>query len=171
MQAVSFKHFLRVWNNTHPNIKLRKFSRFTKCTTCIGLKEKINSTLDNNRRLRYKKQYKIHIDFVKKQRLFYYNKRNSAKNNKDCLSIIIDGSDMANYGIPYFFDITKDSSSGLKIPMKLYGAIVHGINTFAYVLNKNWGGDSNTIVNIIHHIINVLRRDELKKTLYLQVIY
>jgi hypothetical protein len=107
---------------------------------------------------------------VRKQRMCYYAKRYRAKNNKDCLSVIIDGSDMANYGIPYFFDITKDSSTGLKIPMKLYGAIVHGINTFAYVINKNWGGDANIIINILHNIIYSLNPRDLKKDLFLQVI-
>ncbi len=164
-------HFNRAWKTECPNIKIRKFSRFTKCSTCVGLKEKIKSTLNSVKRMKYSMNLKDHINFIKKQRLFYYSKRYQAKVNKNCLSIIIDGSDMQNYGIPYFYDITKDSSVGYKIPYKLYGAIVHGVSTHAYLVNKHWGGDSNIVVQILHELIHQLHYKNLKKTLYLQVIY
>ena len=122
------------------------------------------------KREKYRYRLKEHIKFVKKQRIFCYSKRFRAKNNKDCLSITIDGSDMQNYGIHYFYDITKETATGLKIPMKLYGAIVHGISTFAYLVNKNWGGDANIIIQIIHNIIYRLNPRDFKKELYLQVI-
>ena len=76
---------------------------------------------------------------------------------------------MKSYGLPYFYEITKESSVGFKIPYKLYGAIVHGVKNFAYLINKNWGGDSNIIINVLHNIIHVLSHRDLKKELFLQV--
>ena len=152
-------------------MKLRRFSRFAKCSKCIGLKESITKNLVASTRNYYKKKLKDHVNFIRQQRLCYYAKRYQAKTNKDCMSIIIDGSDMQNYGIPYFYDITKESSTGFKIPYKLYGAIVHGLKTYAFVINKHWGGDCNIIIQILHEIIHRTNPRDMKKTLYLQVYY
>ena len=49
-------------------------------------------------------------EFIKNERNIYYFKRESAKTEPDkYLSIIVDGSDMANYGLPYFSTNSKES--------------------------------------------------------------
>ena len=48
------------------------------------------------------------------------------KNRLQCLSITIDGSDMACFGLPYFCSKTKETDKGYKIPIKLTGVKVHG---------------------------------------------
>jgi hypothetical protein len=45
------------------------------------------------------------------------------------MSITVDGSDNQKYGLPHFAEKGHEDSKGYKQPMKLYGAIVHGIMT------------------------------------------
>ena len=86
------------------------------------------------------------------------------------MSIIIDGSDMACYGFPYFSKKSKESTKGYKIPMKLVGVIVHGIQTFVYLIHKHWPSDPNLTIEILHRILSYLKlKMNFPPILYLQV--
>jgi hypothetical protein len=59
---------------------------------------------------------------------------------KDSLSMVVDGADMARYGLPYFCINDKSTAEGWKIPARLYGAIVHGEFASAYVFPAHYTG-------------------------------
>ena len=58
-------------------------------------------------------------------------------------SVIIDGSDQADYGLPYFHVKTKASSKGFKMKCKLIGSLVHGrqLNVFTMLQNNATGAN------------------------------
>lgn len=85
-----------------------------------------------------------HLDAVWEAKQTYYNAREEAKQNpKKLLSIIIDGSDQAEMGLPYFHVKTKANSKGHKLKTKLIGALVHGrqLNVFTAGENLHTGID------------------------------
>jgi hypothetical protein len=74
---------------------------------------------------------------------------------KDTLSMIVDGADMARYSIPYFCVNDKQSSEGWKIPLRLYGAILHGEFAAAYLYPANLPGGTNVTVEVIHRVLTL----------------
>jgi hypothetical protein len=74
---------------------------------------------------------------------------------KDSLSMIVDGADMARYSIPYFCVNDKQSSEGWKIPLRLYGAILHGEFSAAYLYPANLPGGTNVTVEVIHRVLTL----------------
>lgn len=70
----------------------------------------------------------------------YYGRRHIARvQPESSLSIIIDGSDNGEYGLPYFHVKTKGTSKGFKLKIKLVGVLVHGRKVNIYTLPQNQG--------------------------------
>ena len=85
------------------------------------------------------------------------------------MSIIIDGSDMATYGLPYFCRVSKDTTTGYKMLMKLIGVIVHGVGVYVFLVHKNWAADPNLTIEIIHQVL-CYNKPIKAKHLFIQVI-
>ena len=165
----SWPYFLRTWNSKYSNVKLRKHSTFTHCDFCEEMKEILITTLDSKIRTKTKNNYREHLQYVKKERECYYEKRLKAKTNpNEYMSIIIDGSDMASYGLPYFYRQTKETVVGYKMLMKLIGVIVHGIGVFVFLVHKNWAADPNLTIEVLHRVFSFLAPFKPKK-LFIQV--
>ena len=82
------------------------------------------------------------VQYVKELKNGYYGRRAMAKlDPANSLSIIIDGSDNGEYGFPYFYVKTKETSKGFKMKTKLIGALVHGrqLNVFTLPWNTFTG--------------------------------
>ena len=124
------------------------------------------------KKLEYSNKLKEHINLIYKERSSYKNKTLIAKNDPNsAISIIIDGSDMSCYGLPYFCDKSKSTQIGHKIPIKLVGVIVHGIGSYIYLIHKNWPSDPNLTIEILHRTFIKLGKEKIPKILYLQVIF
>ena len=165
--GLSYNYFLKCWKNNRFNIKLRKQMRFAKCDTCVTNRETIRHSMSVTEKQQARDVLKAHYALVKKERHTYYAKRALAiKHPELYLSMIIDGSDMANYGLPYFHVNTK-AQTGWKMRFGLMGVIVHGIAARAYMYHKHWSNDSNLTIEVIHRTLSTLQT--LPPTLYLQL--
>lgn len=100
----------------------------------------------------------------------YYTKRGLAKSQPDkYMSIIIDGSDMAMYGLPFFSRISKETVTGYKMLMKLVAVIVHGVGVYVFLVHKNWAPDPNLTIEIMHRVFSYVK-PERGKHLFIQVL-
>ena len=130
----------------------------------------MSQTFDSNIKTDLINQYQSHYNFIKNERFIYKQKTIQAQTlPKQYLSIIIDGSDMACYGFPYFYQKSKSSTVGYKIQIKLVGVIVHGIRTFVYLIHKHWPSDPNLTIELLHRTLNKIGKHNLPPILYLQV--
>jgi hypothetical protein len=164
-----YSYFNKVWNKHFTSLKLRRISGFTHCDFCENKKEIIASSLDSDLRKITKHQLHKHREFIRKERNVYYVKRATARlDPSSAVSLIIDGSDMANYGLPHFAIRTKETVVGYKMLMKLVGVIIHGIGAYVFIVHKNWAADPNLTIEILHRVLNVIQPQQAK-TLYIQV--
>ena len=93
-----YSFFCCVWKNNFKNIKLRKQSGFTHCGFCEEKKEILYGTMNQEKRTKAKKELRAHYEYVRSERNVYYTKRaRSRMDPSHAVSIIVDGSDMANY--------------------------------------------------------------------------
>ena len=69
-------------------------------------------------------------------------------NKMRSLSIIIDGSDQACYGLPYFNIVAKSDSAGHKMKLKLMGAIIHGHGAMVFTQLENLATGSNYVIEV-----------------------
>ena len=71
---------------------------------------------------------------------------------KDLWSMVIDGSDTSEWGIPHPAMNTHESQKGKKLQCKAYGVFVHGHFAACYVLNSHLPGGTNITVEYLHQI-------------------
>ena len=69
-------------------------------------------------------------------------------NKHNSLSIIIDGSDQAAYGLPYFNVVGKSDGTGHKMKCKLMAAIVHGHYAVVFTQLENLATGSNLTIQV-----------------------
>ena len=152
-----YSFFCSVWRNKFKYIKLRKLSGFTHCDFCEENKEILYTTMNQDKRKKAKKELRAHYKYVRNERNIYYVKRARARIDPTlAVSLIIDGSDMANYGLPHFARKSKDTVVGYKILMKLVGVIVHGIGAYVFIVDKNWSADPNLTIEILHRVLGTI---------------
>ena len=166
----SFQFFCRVWA-TDPRtqqFKLRQYLCFTLCDQCvyfINQRRVVNSVAD---RQLLRKLEKDHHAFICNERDSYYLRRLKALTEPNkYLSIIIDGSDQAAFGLPHIIDKDKKTASQHKIPLHLMGALVHGRSTYGFTYLNNVKHGTNIVIECLHRIINDM--PELPETLFLQL--
>lgn len=138
--------FYKIWRETKDlsRIRVRKYLRFSKCNTCVklrkGISPKFTGTSEAKQKLRRKKKRKLrkHIDDVKLERAAYWGRRRRAcVNPKETMSIIIDGADVRNNGVPFFFEKTYAMQSTFKIGVHVFGVLVHGSRPFLYLVQDH----------------------------------
>lgn len=157
-KEISYSYFIRVWKKFLPNIKLRKFMRFAKCSTCTKLKELLSSTLDVNKRSIIKKKLYVHaIKNLQDRDVYETNKRLAVEFPERYISIGMDGADFQKYGLPYFKEKDKQSDNGYKIPINTIGVRVHGQGDYVFTLPMNLPSDSNSIIHCLHKTLIKLK--------------
>ena len=62
---LTYQSFLCVLKTSFPEIKLYKYTRLTKCDTCVSLKMKRNNSNNSNEVLQ--NQLRTHLEFIKKK--------------------------------------------------------------------------------------------------------
>ena len=170
VKSISDSLFYKVWKQKCNKIKVRRWTTFSKCDICVNTNTKLAGRIDHAQKLEILAAYNPHKTMVYEERSAYKKKAlNSTMNPKLFLSIIIDGSNMGCYGFPYFSQKTKSTSTGYKIIMKLVGVIVHGIGSYVFIVRKDWESDGNLTIEALNRVFNDIGRENLPKTLYLQV--
>ena len=123
--------------------------RFARCTTCVSLRERMNATHDPVTKKALGKELIKDLELIKSERLAYQTRRNAAmRNPKERLSIILDGTSQAAYSVPRFAEVTKDTSTALKMKTHVVGAKVHGVAAFIYLVTEEWHHDSNLSIEL-----------------------
>ena len=175
-ECCSLQHFCRIWDTFMSHVKIRKHDAFSRCSLCTSLREmkrKASTIIE-------KKIVDIllahHNNFQRKERAEYYRIRElAASNPNEVLSMIIDGADQSEYGLPRFAVASKAEDSGRKIKTKLMGALVHHRFAMASLVPMNAKSGSNLVIEMIHRAMLETyyrcqeRQLPFPKTLYLQL--
>ena len=173
-QRVSKSYFLKTWRTSRftKHIRLRKHLRFTKCDTCVELRERKSRTMDRTKLERVRQEEFEHYQFVKAERGGYYKRRLfTCKYPDRALSLIIDGADWYNYAIPYFATKTHETSKLYRFPVYIMGVISHGRGTKCYLVPGHFKQGTNVVLDIIIRTLIGMKGDgqNIPKIIYLQL--
>ena len=155
----TLQYFLLVWKEDVPGLKCRRFHRFMVCDTCAKLNAKLLCrAIEGEARTLYQVAKDKHIQQVKEDRYFYGMRIMEARQYpEDLWSMVIDGSDASEWGIPHPAIKIHESQKGKKLQCKVYGVIVHGHFAACYVLNSHLPGGTNITVECLHRTFLHLR--------------
>ena len=150
-------YFLSVWKRHRSLVKVRKQSRFTKCSTCERLRSEIANAIRKGLPTdALKREQGAHLHFIAKERQEYLRKAELAMlRPTKYLSFVVDGADQSTYDLPHFTTKTKQSQGdGLKV--HLIGLLQHmSMNRLnLYTMTSDHETGSNHIVEVIHRFIN-----------------
>ena len=104
------QHFSRVWALRCPEMKLRKWLRFSKCSTCEKHRA-IRFSRESSREAKEDSTRILiaHYKWVKAERAYAHSKKVQAKQQPhQLLSIAVDGTDQLPNGLPQFHQATSN---------------------------------------------------------------
>lgn len=111
----------------------RKCMRFAICDTCHEIQRSKEQTCNPEKLKDLTRAEKVHLSMVRAERESYAARVLEARRNpRDVLSIAADGADQGTYGLPYYCQPSKTSSTLYKIRQYVFGVIVHGKNPHLY---------------------------------------
>lgn len=167
----SYPYFVTVWNDHCSFIKVRKFRRFAKCTTCEDLRTAIKQAIREKRSTKeLVEQKRAHLSFIARERLEYKKKRDMSKQESSrYLSLIIDGADQSAFGLPHFTVKTK-SQTGHAIKVRLIGILEHAVQNKLILLTMtdDFESGANHIIEALHVCLNDHDGD-IPSTIYIQL--
>lgn len=143
---VSEKHFYKIWREDPElcRIRVRKYLRFSLCDECVKLrarpKFKLNVGMSARQKLKSKRRrlFSKHIADIKAERGAYMaRKRHAVMFPRETLSMIIDGADQQNMGVPWYIEKTNKMKNMYKIGFNVYGVLVHGHMPYVYLVQDN----------------------------------
>jgi hypothetical protein len=143
---VSEGHFYRIWREDEElsRIRCRQWLRFAICDICAKLRSKIHFSHNLGESVRERdtstrrRLFTQHIQDVKAERGAYYRRRrHAAAYPKESLSIIIDGADQQNMGVPWYVTKTNMMKNCWKIGFNVYGVLVHGHFPYVYFIQDH----------------------------------
>lgn len=166
-------YFAWTWKLCCANIKVRKLSRFSKCSICEELREAMHEAVTKGATTQdLKRQKKLHIEMVALERREYKMKRDRAiLRPDDFCSIIVDGADQSAFGLPHFITTTKQVR-GHAMKVKLVGLLEHGKPNKLRLLTMTEEHETgaNHIVEAIHRfLLDRARQCVLPRTLFIQL--
>jgi hypothetical protein len=104
------------------------------------VKFKLNVGLSERQELKSKRRrlFRQHIADIKAERGAYMaRKRHAAMFPRETLSMIIDGADQQNMGVPWYIEKTNKMKNMYKIGFNVYGVLVHGHIPYVYLVQDN----------------------------------
>lgn len=170
----TFSYFTAIWKSQCSWVKVRKWSRFNKCSTCeqitASLRNAVTKGLPTDDIMRGKA---LHIDFVSRERREYRRKTELATlHPSSYLSLVVDGADQTKFALPHFCTSVK-YQQGHGIAVHLIGLLRHGaINKLRlFTMTDEHASGANHIIEPIHRLINEIEYTEggLPATLFLQL--
>ena len=166
------KYFMKVWReNLGKTIRLRRYTRFTKCSECLELRREKNKR-GNKKKLDkgLLKRLTAHYALIKRYRgRAMKHAILGATEPHNYLSIAQDGTDQMGYGFPRAAEHDKDQDN-FRLKTKVMITMVHGDSVHFYVMPENvFGGPNETIECLQRTFMKVaLERGRLPKILFLQ---
>jgi hypothetical protein len=87
------------------------------------------------------------------------------------MSIVIDGADQQAYALPYHHVQTHASQKAKRVPIHVYGCMVHGIGTWAYVYHDSVRQGNNVTCDVLFRTLAAIEAAgrTLPDVLYLQL--
>jgi hypothetical protein len=168
----SSKYFYHIWRTENKNVKVRAWLKFAKCDECVAIRKERKATKQGANLDKIRAREKAHIKFVKAERLSYYKRRRRGVDTPDThMSIVIDGADQQAYALPYHHVQTHSSQKAIRVPIHVYGVMVHGIGTWAYVYHDNVRQGTNVTVDVLFRTLAAIEDSgrTLPDTLYIQL--
>ncbi len=158
----SIPYFFKVWRHECSKIKVRRITRFSKCEECENLRAKLTEAVKNSLPVDdIKRRRRLHLEFIKRERLEYKKKRDEAIIEPDSyLSIIVDGADQSAFGLPHFTTSTK-AQKGHSLKVKLIGLLEHAqVNKLhLFTLTGEYETGANHIIEVIHRFLMVRSKE------------
>ncbi len=154
-------YFFSVWKKNCSQIKVRKASRFTICEVCEEIRSSMKDAIIKGEKMdRILEKRAVHLKMVHDERMEYQKKRDRARlNPSEYCSIIIDGADQREYGLPHFAIKTKDQK-GLSLKLKLIGLLEHEVQNVLHIftMTEEHETGANHIIECLHRFINSRKR-------------
>ena len=172
----SKNYFFRAWKLHSSIVKVHKNHGFTVCSRCEMLFREERNNLRNEDALReihsLRAQHKV---FVMRERESYQMRQSLAEEDPNkYMSIIIDGADQKNYGLPHFYLSTK-SDVGHKLKVKVVGGLEHVArghrHLSLYAMTEEYETGANHVIEVVHRMLQRKKneRHSLPSNLFVQV--
>ena len=151
----SMSYFMSIWKKRCPQVRARKRSGFQKCAVCTLYRDRVREHLDNGLVLdELRGMFSDHIRMVMAERDAYAMRQILAEDDPHrFLSIIVDGADQKNYGIPHFVEASK-SDRGHQLKVKIIAAMQHmkrgERHLHLFAMTDEFATGANHIIEVIH---------------------
>ena len=111
-EKCSASFFNNIWSRILPNVKLRKYLRFTKCCYCVKWRgTRWSKQATTAQKAEAKEKLREHYSYIKCERAYGRAKQNQAIQEPDkYLSIAIDGCENLPHGLPHFPEVHAQHS-------------------------------------------------------------
>ena len=170
----SKSYFHKIRRRSFPMLKLRKVLRFSKCETCVTLREKCwNRKINGPERQAARDELQGHYCYVKIERGEALRKGYmGVVRPTECLSMAQDATSQLIHGLPQFGEAIKGED---QYPDRLHHhftlTMVHGLGTKCYVTRDNVASDPNLSIECIQRTLKWVEevRGKLPPRLYLQL--
>ena len=172
----SMSYFMSVWKKRCHHVRARKRSGFQKCAVCTLYQDRVREHLNNGLVLdELRVMYNDHIGMVMKERDAYFMRQMMAEEDPHrFLSIIVDGADQKNYGIPHFVEASK-SDRGHQLKVKIVAAMQHlkrgerDLHLFA--MTDEFATGANHVIEVVHRFLQGKKkaRGKLPPILFIQL--
>ena len=151
-----YEWFCQVWNKSDQlaHIICRSYLPFAKCTICVRQRSK-----DAVRRNQAQRDQDLaitvaHLEEVAQEKLCYYIHRDKGRNrSKAFMSMIIDGADQSKYDLPYWCEQSHASDETKRLKMHLYGVLVHGRQSYVFVIPDHEKQGHNSTIQCLWKVI------------------
>ena len=169
----SIPYFSNVWIQFCNKIKVRKVSRFSKCTICEDLRDALKkAATEKSDTSVLLQRRRAHHDMVARERREYRRKKDLARLNPsgNC-SIIIDGADQSAFGLPHFATNTKDMR-GITMKVRLVGLLEHAVNNHLYLftLTEEFETGANHVIEAVHRfLVSKSKKSVIPGSFFVQV--
>lgn len=169
-----YRHFCRIWRKDTrvSNLVCRKYMPFTKCDVCVEYRDQTTETSDKSEKRRLRGEYAKHLYDIKRERLVYYRNRLRAQlDRKNYLSMIIDGADQSDHGIPHFSQRSHLTEASHKLRVKLMGVIAHGRGVWCFTCPPHIAQGNNVTIQALWDVCVAIKKKEgtLPRVLNLQL--
>ena len=165
----SYSLFLKVWKGSshknakgHPDVpvlKLRKWMPFAKCTECIERRKLKIAEKDPSSLRAIIEDERAHIRFVKRERLSYRLRQIESIRSDAYLSLIIDGADQSQHGLPHSCAKSHATDADWKLKLHLMGVIAHGYGAYVYTCPANFGQGHNVTIQALMETLAQIKKE------------
>ena len=172
--AASLDFFAKIWrsNKQASECVIRKWIPFAKCDKCVSIRAEVGATRDAKLRRKLLRKQRRHVEDMINERKEYWNTREMGwRYPRKHLSLIIDGADQKDHGLPHLAERSKTSTEAYKAKIHLTGVIAHGRETFIYTCPGHVKQGHNVTIQAVWDTIDHIKKTDgyLPEVLHMQL--